>query len=643
MDSCDLLFVVFFFFQAEDGIRDYKVTGVQTCALPISCARRDARSRRAALAAARAPRSRAAARGPCRPGPGAAVARRSQAVLLHLAGQRIAVDPEHLRRRADLAVGVRQHARDVTRFDFRERQERALGPVGEHRLLATEFLREVVHPQDLFASDDHGSLDDVPQLPNVPHPGVIAQQVERPVRDRVHPFAVLLGEMARVVGREQGVIAPVNEPFSWPNNSLSSRFSGIAAQLTATNGPDAIGPFRWIARAITSLPVPDSPCTSTVAVLGPTRAISLYTSSIAGLCPTSAYCPTAWDSTSGSVTAASGAVRTRRSARRKSSRRTGSERTSSTPSFSARSTRPIEGPCATAIRRGAALAPRSVSTHQARSSSAWSPSTATTTCHRPAPSWRTARGRSRADSISAPLSSIHWRMLWSRPPLPPPSAPTASMRNTCHSSLRGAQRRQLRADDPTARHERAARPARPGIRVQQDALHVPDAEPDQRTLGAIEIGEAHDDAARPDERLVTLSYHRDQELVGVSVQGGHGRTGGSGRLRAVTEPVHGGDQHATPHRLHQMEIARFRLPGERKRGHAPVDQGGNLHRRVTHAGGAISSSSRWSPSPVWTRRRNRPSGGARPAAPAPTRRTSSTRPAGRARRRESRAPDRARR
>src|SRR6266566_5639557 len=27
--------LLFFFFQAEDGIRDYKVTGVQTCALPI--------------------------------------------------------------------------------------------------------------------------------------------------------------------------------------------------------------------------------------------------------------------------------------------------------------------------------------------------------------------------------------------------------------------------------------------------------------------------------------------------------------------------------------------------------------------------------------------------------------------------------
>src|SRR5688500_20238775 len=29
-------FWLLFFFQAEDGIRDYKVTGVQTCALPIS-------------------------------------------------------------------------------------------------------------------------------------------------------------------------------------------------------------------------------------------------------------------------------------------------------------------------------------------------------------------------------------------------------------------------------------------------------------------------------------------------------------------------------------------------------------------------------------------------------------------------------
>src|SRR5699024_11264801 len=35
---CMQLYVtfIFFFFQAEDGIRDRNVTGVQTCALPIS-------------------------------------------------------------------------------------------------------------------------------------------------------------------------------------------------------------------------------------------------------------------------------------------------------------------------------------------------------------------------------------------------------------------------------------------------------------------------------------------------------------------------------------------------------------------------------------------------------------------------------
>src|SRR2546429_5949059 len=40
-DKCVL---IFFFFQAEDGIRDVAVTGVQTCALPI-CPRAGKRAR----------------------------------------------------------------------------------------------------------------------------------------------------------------------------------------------------------------------------------------------------------------------------------------------------------------------------------------------------------------------------------------------------------------------------------------------------------------------------------------------------------------------------------------------------------------------------------------------------------------------
>src|SRR5439155_13101526 len=47
---CPIFLFFFFFFQAEDGIRDGHVTGVQTCALPISAepfARRDRGGRRA--------------------------------------------------------------------------------------------------------------------------------------------------------------------------------------------------------------------------------------------------------------------------------------------------------------------------------------------------------------------------------------------------------------------------------------------------------------------------------------------------------------------------------------------------------------------------------------------------------------------
>src|SRR2546427_2600055 len=43
MRLCFVFF--FFFFQAEDGIRDLTVTGVQTCALPILTARSSAVSR----------------------------------------------------------------------------------------------------------------------------------------------------------------------------------------------------------------------------------------------------------------------------------------------------------------------------------------------------------------------------------------------------------------------------------------------------------------------------------------------------------------------------------------------------------------------------------------------------------------------
>src|SRR5690606_41136124 len=55
------LFFLVFFFQAEDGIRDFHVTGVQTCALPISAPRRKPPPSPALRTAMRQPK-----RNPCR-------------------------------------------------------------------------------------------------------------------------------------------------------------------------------------------------------------------------------------------------------------------------------------------------------------------------------------------------------------------------------------------------------------------------------------------------------------------------------------------------------------------------------------------------------------------------------------------------
>ena len=44
--------------------------------------------------------------------------------------------------------------------------------------------------------------------------------------------------------------------------------AGMAPQFTATKGMAERGESSWMARATSSLPVPDSPVTSTVALVG---------------------------------------------------------------------------------------------------------------------------------------------------------------------------------------------------------------------------------------------------------------------------------------------------------------------------------------------------------------------------------------
>ncbi len=67
--------------------------------------------------------------------------------------------------------------------------------------------------------------------------------------------------------------APVKAPRSWPKSSDSSSASGSAPQLMETNFFSLRMEPKWIALAMTSLPVPLSPVTSTVEDTLPMRSI----------------------------------------------------------------------------------------------------------------------------------------------------------------------------------------------------------------------------------------------------------------------------------------------------------------------------------------------------------------------------------
>ena len=72
---------------------------------------------------------------------------------------------------------------------------------------------------------------------------------------------------------------------SWPNSSLSSSPVGMAAQFTLTNVRSRRWLRLWMARAISSLPVPLSPRISTVESVGATVSTSRSTRFQIGLSP----------------------------------------------------------------------------------------------------------------------------------------------------------------------------------------------------------------------------------------------------------------------------------------------------------------------------------------------------------------------
>ena len=91
------------------------------------------------------------------------------------------------------------------------------------------------------------------------------------------------------------VEAPVNAPLAWPNSSDWIKVAWMAPQFTGTNGPLARLEWRWMACAVSSLPLPLWPHTSTGASTLATRKICRSSSFAAALLPTMDVSPAgAW-------------------------------------------------------------------------------------------------------------------------------------------------------------------------------------------------------------------------------------------------------------------------------------------------------------------------------------------------------------
>ena len=90
--------------------------------------------------------------------------------------------------------------------------------------------------------------------------------------------------------------APVNEPFSCPNNSDSINSAGTAAQFSAINGPDERGLLSCSVRATNSFPVPVSPRMQTRVSLAATRSTCAMTFFIASPVQTISCLPSRWRS-----------------------------------------------------------------------------------------------------------------------------------------------------------------------------------------------------------------------------------------------------------------------------------------------------------------------------------------------------------
>ena len=97
-------------------------------------------------------------------------------------------------------------------------------------------------------------------------------------------FADLVEEDRSAAGGAEATLGiplgPREGPLDVPEELLANRLAETDAQLTATSGPSRRRLWAWMARAISSLPVPVGPSIRTVQLRGATRAIALRISQV---------------------------------------------------------------------------------------------------------------------------------------------------------------------------------------------------------------------------------------------------------------------------------------------------------------------------------------------------------------------------
>ena len=164
--------------------------------------------------------------------------------------------------------------------------------MGTHVEPEVEVLAEVALPhlgQEVLVGGGHHPDVDV-QDPLAAHPGISpawrarstlawAERLMSPIssRNRVPPWATSNWPRRRAA-------APEKLPFSWPNSSDSMRLRGDGGAVHLDEG--GLGPLGLpVQAAMSSLPVPDSPRTSTRPLVGATLAISSRSRCMEALSP----------------------------------------------------------------------------------------------------------------------------------------------------------------------------------------------------------------------------------------------------------------------------------------------------------------------------------------------------------------------